>query len=169
MTEPQRLTVDLYQAATEAMTRAGQEKFIFSDGLSFQHGGVWGVLSVDEEHPEELLVLVDEAPKDQDDDKTVRALANMTALELPAPENAGFDRDENRIIFGIPRLVETGPGLTQQQKQNLNLALELTGAVVRVLSQGSSQNNTRERASDGQAERLETAMDLINQALKASP
>ena len=87
--------------------------------------------------------------------KTMDALAAMTAVDIPKPHGTEWDGDQRRMIFRLPRMVEIQRGVTAQNRQNLKLARELTGAVARDLERRGETGETRA------ARRLDDAMDLM--------
>lgn len=148
MTTGNPRTADLYQEVIQALEARGQRRQIHPDGAEIVHQGVAGFLQPE---TEQILVLTDSAPANEDDDKTLQALRQLTALDLPPPDTVEYDEEEKQIHLILQRQVELQPGLNRQARENLARAAQLVQAVRR-----------REEIPDTARAILEGAVGLLN-------
>ena len=123
--------IDLFQATREAMLARGQDNGITDNQLTFSHDGVFAHILIDED---EGLILVDQSVANEDDDKAITALSQLTGLQLPPDLNSVYDDYESETVYRIPRTITTVTGPTQQHLAKLEMAHGLVDTVLRDLA-----------------------------------
>ena len=122
--------IDLFQATRAAMLARGQDKGISDNELSFSHNGCFVYLIIEGDE----LLLVDQSPANEDDDKAITALSQLTGLQIPPDLSASYDEYEREVVYYVPRTITTVTGPTQQHLTNLELAYDLVETVLRDLA-----------------------------------
>ena len=126
-------TVGIRDALIRAMRRTGQmpknQSGEDARELSFLHHEVFAALDAGDEDHGRVVYLIDRNAAHEDDEKTIRALAAMTGLDIPRPLHTDYKRKDGTLCYTLPAEIPLAPGGNQQHAKNIRAAIELVEAV----------------------------------------
>ena len=116
-------TVGIRDALIRAMRRTGQmpknQSGEDARELSFLHHEVFAALDAGDEDHGRVVYLIDRNAAHEDDEKTIRALAATTGLDIPRPLHTDYKHKDGTLCYTPPAEIPLAPGGNQQHAKNI--------------------------------------------------